>query len=103
MKTINKKHICVWVLLAIVPATSFAHQQGLAVVKRFNHVSVVHLADTIPQTVNKDEPLPDPKKAPIVKKVPKSRRQVKPVPLPGAPVKPIIKPKIIKPVVSVGL
>ena len=103
MKSINIRHICVWVFLAIMPAISFAHEQGLAAIKKTGSGGMIYLVDTIPPPVNKEEPLPEPQKAPVVKKVPRSRRQAKPVSLPGAPVKPIIKPKIIKPVVTVGL
>ena len=97
------KHICAWVVLAIVPAISFAHQQGFAAIKKCNAGSGMLFMDTIPATTSVEEPKPESKAAPLVKKVPKSRRQVKPISLPEAAVKPIIKPKIIKPVVKVAL
>lgn len=100
MKTVNIKHICVWVLLAILPAISFANKQGFAAIKTIDNGSIT---DTVPATANKEEPLPEVKTVTPVKKVPKSRRQVKPLSLPEAAVKPVIKPKIIKPVVKVGL
>ena len=96
-----KRLICVAVIWAIIPAISFANRQGLAAIIRYDSPGVIFCTDTIAPPVIKEDPLPEPKKVPVVKKVPKSRRQVKPVPLPG--VKPIIKPKIIKPVVTVGI
>lgn len=104
MATNNMKHlVCIGVFLAIVPVISFAKQQGLAAYARYDaHCDPLRIAgDTIPAV--KEVPLSETKKPPIVKKVPKSRRQVKPVPLPGGPVKPIIKPKIIKPAISVSV
>lgn len=55
-------------------------------------------SDTIPDTKKPEENTPAETKPVKIKEVPKSRRQVKPVPLPSVPVKPlkIIKPKIIK-------
>jgi hypothetical protein len=104
MATNNIKHlICVGVFLAIVPAISFANQQGLAAYGRYDaHCDPMIIAgDTIPPV--KEVHPTETKKIPIVKKVPKSRRQVKPVPLPGGPVKPIIKPKIIKRAITVSV
>lgn len=99
--TYIKQLICVAVIWAIIPAISFANRQGLAAIIRYDGPCVIFYGDTIAPPAIKEDPLPEPKKLPLVKKVPKSRRQVKPVPLPG--VKPIIKPKIIKPVVAVGI
>lgn len=55
-------------------------------------------SDTIPDTKKPEENTPAPTQQGKIKEVPKSRRQIKPVPLPSVPVKPlkIIKPKIIK-------
>jgi len=104
MATNNIKHlVCVGVFLAIVPAISFANQQSLAAyVRYYEHSDRMSIAcDTISPV--KEVPPTEIKKTPIVKKVPKSRRQIKPVPLPGGPVKPIIKPKIIKPAITVSV
>jgi len=102
MSTINiKRLICAAVMWAIIPAISFANRQGFAAIKKYDGPGVICCTDTLAPSVNKEDQLPEPKKIAEVKKVPKSRRQVKPVPLPG--IKPIIKPKIIKPVVTVGI
>jgi hypothetical protein len=97
MKSI--KIICVGVFLAINPALSFANRQGSAALKSCG-ACVISYVDTIPSPTVKDEALPE-QKAPIIKKVPKSRRQAKPMALPGGSVKPIIKPTVIKPVIKV--
>lgn len=96
-------HICVIVLLTIIPAIGFAHGQSLSGMKMIKSDWVEKIADTIPGPVNRGEPQPEPEKKPLVKRVPKSRRQPRPVSLPEAPVRPVIKPKIIKPVVKVAL
>lgn len=97
-----RRIICVTAIWAIMPAISFAKQQGLAALQNPGPV-IISWADTIPQQVNQGVPTAEPAQKPVVKKVPKSRRQVSPAPLPKAPVKPIIKPKIINPVIKVKL
>ena len=93
--------ICVGVFLAINPALSFANRQGSAAFKATCvECAMTCSADTIPPSPSKVEPVPE-QKEPIIKKVPKSRRQAKPIALPGGSVKPIIKPTVIKPVIKV--
>jgi hypothetical protein len=98
MKSI--KIICVGVFLAINPALSFANKQGSAALKTCGECVIISYVDTIPSTPAKDQPAPE-QKAPVIKKVPKSRRQAKPMALPGGSVKTIIKPTVIKPVIKV--
>jgi hypothetical protein len=79
-------------------------------VNRFRHMPGVYsmkmVLDTIPaaipDTKKPVETIPETVKPEIIKEVPKSRRQVKPITLPTIPVKPIkvIKPKIIKRVIG---
>lgn len=83
-----------------MPAISLANQQGLAAVTTDNRRVLLYCNDTIPSQRDKQESLSVQKQVTIIKKVPKSRRQVKPIKLPGVPLKPVIKPKIIKPVVK---
>jgi len=92
--------ICVGVFLAINPALSFANRQGSAALNPCGECVMISYVDTIPPPAAKDEPAPE-QKAPIIKKVPRSRRQAKPLALPGGSVKPIIKPTVIKPVIKV--
>ena len=103
--SIIKNLICGGVFLAIIPAISFANQQGLAALNNEGaeeHI-IVHCIDTIPAPTANTEPLQEPQKATVVKKVPKSRRQAKPLPLPSPVIKPVIKPKIVRPLVKVAL
>ena len=61
-------------------------------------------SDTLPQNKKITDEKTDTAKAEIIKEVPKSRKQERPMPLTGIPaIKPIkiIKPKIIKPVIRV--
>jgi hypothetical protein len=61
-------------------------------------------SDTLPQNKKITDEKTDTAKAAIIKEVPKSRKQERPIPLTGIPViKPIkiIKPKILKPVIRV--
>ncbi|WP_315821758.1 hypothetical protein [Paraflavitalea speifideaquila] len=79
-------------------------------INRFRHIPGVYsmkmVTDTIPvinpDTRKPEENIPATVKPEIIKEVPKSRRQVKPVTLPTIPVKPIklIKPTIIKRVIG---
>jgi hypothetical protein len=103
--SIIKNLICGGVLLAIIPAISFANQQGLAALsnKSAGEHIVVYCTDTLPAPTANTEPLQEPQKTTVVKKVPKSRRQAKPLPLPSPAVKPVIKPKIVRPLVKVAL
>ena len=64
------------------------------------------VADTIPAQAKPGEVQEEVKAPEIIKEVPKSRRQIKPVPVPTPiPVKPIkvIKPKVIRPKVGLTL
>lgn len=67
---------------------------------------VPFITDTIPAQAKPGEVQEEVKVPEIIKEVPKSRRQVKPLPVPAPiPVKPIkvIKPKVIKPKVGLTL
>jgi hypothetical protein len=67
---------------------------------------VAPLTDTIPAQTNPGKVQEEVKAPDIIKEVPKSRRQIKPVPVPTPiPVKPIkvIKPKVIRPKVGLTL
>ena len=46
-----------------MPAISFAHEQGLAAIEKAGRGGMIYLVDTIPPPVNKEEPLPEPKKS----------------------------------------
>jgi hypothetical protein len=102
--SIIKNLICGGVFLAVIPAISFANQQGLAALnnKGAEEHIIVHCTDTIPASTANTKPLQEPQKATVFKKVPKSRRQAKPLPLPSPAIKPVIKPKIVRPLVKVA-
>lgn len=64
------------------------------------------VADTIPAQAKPGEVQEEVKAPEMIKEVPKSRKQIKPVPVPAPiPVKPIkvIKPKVIRPKVGLTL
>ena len=98
-KTLTQRLIFVMMVTAIFPFTSFGNDRCI---KRFHDLSVPYkigtVSDTIPPTIKPEEDAPAKTKPDIIKEVPKSRRQVKPVVVPKVPVKPIkiIKPKIIR-------
>jgi hypothetical protein len=100
MERINiQRFLTFFVLLAIIPVISFANRQSLSPVRP--SVYITSGADTIAPTNGSQERPAVSNETRVIKKVPKSRRQIKPLPVPGIPVKPVIKPKIIKPVIGV--
>jgi hypothetical protein len=105
MATINIKRLLWCTAIVVIPAAGFAKQQSLDALARNRtyNAGVYSCVDTIPAAQQKEEPLPDQHQMPVVKKVPKSRRQVKPLALPRGPVTPVIKPKIIKPAIKVSV
>lgn len=104
-KFLTQRFIFLLLLFMIGPLFSRAND-GSNSVRGFRHLPGIYkmriVADTIPETKpdtkKPAENTPATVKPEIIKEVPRSRRQVKPVPLPTVPVKPIkiIKPKIIR-------
>jgi hypothetical protein len=105
MATINIKRLLWCAAIMVMPAAGFAKQQSLDALGRHwvYDGGVYGCVDTIPAPQQKEDALPNQQQTPVVKKVPKSRRQVKPAALPRGPVTPVIKPKIIKPVIKVSV
>ena len=100
MERINiQRFFSILALLAIIPVISFANRQSLSPVRP--SVCLISGADTTAPADGIQERSTVSNKSKVIKKVPKSRRQVKPLPVPGVPVKPVIRPKIIKPVIGV--
>lgn len=101
-KFLTQRLIFIALLFIIRPFTGLGND-GSSSVNGFRKLSGVHkmatISDTIPDTKKPEESAPPAEVKPgKIKEVPKSRRQVKPIPVPNLPVKPlkIIKPKIIK-------
>ncbi len=100
---LTRRLIFIVLLFIIRPLTGFGNDGGM---KGFRNLAGIYkmrsVADTLPEVKKPEEESPSPTTRPDkkIKEVPKSRRQVKPVPLPTVPVKPIkvIRPKIIKPI-----
>lgn len=93
------------ITLAIVkPVAGFARETGEGKERFLPGIRLMPpVADTVPAQAKPGETQQE-VKVPDIKEVPKSRRQVKPLPIPAPiPVKPIkiIKPKLIRP--KVGL
>ncbi|AXY78140.1 hypothetical protein D3H65_30920 [Paraflavitalea soli] len=98
------------VLLCLLRSLISEGNDGSNSINRFRHMPGIHrmkmVTDTIPvvipDTKKPEENVPATVKPAIIKEVPKSRRQVKPVTLPTVPVKPIkvIKPTVIKRVIG---
>lgn len=92
----------IFILLLFIFISPFTGQANDGSSKGFRNLPGIYKTrtalDTIPDTKKPAENTPAQTKRGKIKEVPKSRRQVKPVPLPSVPVKPlkIIKPKIIK-------
>ena len=97
-KAFIQRFIFIMLLIAIRPLAGFSND---GCIKRFHDLSGIYkgaFSDTVPQTKKPEENVPSNAKPDIIKEVPKSRRQVKPVAVPKVPVKPIkiTKPKIIR-------
>jgi hypothetical protein len=71
-----------------------------------NVEAVTSICDSLPPNKNASENATDVKQLPVIKEVPKSKKQVAPVSVPSTVkiVKPIkvIKPKIIKPIIKIN-
>lgn len=102
MKQILTYQLAIIITLAIIkPLAGFARETGK---EKELLLSGIHLippvTDTVPSPPKPAETREKGKKIPDIKKVPKSRRQVKPLPIPvPVRIKPIkvIKPKVLKP------
>lgn len=76
--------------------------EGKPVAPFLVHSSVYMMTDTVPPVQKTTEEKPAEEKPattglPVIKEVPKARKQIKPVALPAVPVKPV---KIIKPIIK---
>ena len=102
MKQILTYQLAFIITLAIIrPVAGFARETGE---KKERFLSGIHLippvTDTVPSPAKPGETQKEEKKIPDIKKVPKSRRQMKPLPIPvPVRIKPIkiITPKVLKP------
>ena len=99
---LTQRLIFIALLFIIRPLTGLGND-GSSSVNRYRKLPGIYkiaaISDTIPDTKKPEESTPPAEVKPgKIKEVPKSRRQVKPIPVPAVPVKPlrIIKPKIIK-------
>ncbi|MGN6511631.1 MAG: hypothetical protein ACTHLD_19355 [Chitinophaga sp.] len=108
MKQILTYQLAFIITLAIIkPVAGFARETGKEK-ERFPagiHINLP-VTDTVPSPAKPGETKKEEKKIPDIKKVPKSRRQVKPLPIPvPVRIKPIkiIKPKVLKPKVGLKL
>lgn len=64
------------------------------------------LSDSLPEIKKSTEESSNKDNTPVIKEVPKSRKQIKPIAVPSAPqIQPIkiIKPKIVKPTIKLRL
>lgn len=88
-------------LLAVLFAAFHANAgEGKPVVPLLVHSSVYMVTDTVPPVKTDEKPVeekPATTGLPVIKEVPKARKQIKPAALPAVPVKPV---KIIKPIIK---
>ena len=87
---------CISRILAILIACGALNKTGKAETGHVAHMDTVPPPQKVPEKTTDKKVLPY--KPDVIKQVPKSRKQVKPLPLPKVvPVKPkVIKPKVIK-------
>lgn len=90
-------------LLAVFfPALQLKAGEGKPVTPLLVHSSAYVITDTVPPVQKTTEEKPAEEKPattslPVIKEVPKARKQIKPVALPAVPAKPV---KIIKPIIK---
>ncbi len=87
---------CISRLLAILLGCGALGVTAKAETRHIAHMDTVPPPKKVPEKTTEKKVLPD--KPDVIKQVPRSRKQVKPLPLPKVvPVKPkVIKPKVIK-------